>query len=101
MLDQHWSHFRLMITRTSNHDVKLLFVYQCACRSCSIGNLLKHPGWSAMGTLFKLEVTNAHFNCEDNWNVQSDGLAIGAPLDVILSNNWTKSFEASMQKPNQ
>ena len=54
---------------------------------------------SAMKSLLKLAVTNVHFMCNRIWYVQSDGLAMGASLAVILSNVWLKSFEASLQKP--
>ena len=52
-----------------------------------------------MKSLLKLAVTNVHFKCNGIWYVQSDGLAMGASLAVILANVWMKSFEASLQKP--
>ena len=54
---------------------------------------------SAMKSLLKLAVTNVHFKCSGICYVQSDGLAMGASLAVILANVWMKSFEASLQKP--
>ena len=35
------------------------------------------------------------------WYTQSDGLAMGASLAVILANLWMKSFEKSLQKPKK
>ena len=35
------------------------------------------------------------------WHTQSDGLAMGASLTVILANLWMKSFEKSLQRPNE
>ena len=52
-----------------------------------------------MKSLLKLAVTNAHFKCNGIWNAESDGLAMGASLAVILANVWMKLFEASLQKP--
>ena len=52
-----------------------------------------------MKSLLKLAVTNVHFKCNGIWYEQSDGLAMGASLAVILANVWMKSFEASQQKP--
>ena len=52
-----------------------------------------------MKSLLKFAVTNAHFKCNGIWYEQSDGLAMGASLAVILANVWMKSFEASLQKP--
>ena len=52
---------------------------------------------SAMKSLFRLAVTNAHFK----FNKISDGLAIGASLAVILAKLWMKSFEISLQKPDK
>ena len=48
---------------------------------------------SAMKNLLRLAVTNAHFKCNKMWYTQSDGLAMGALLAVILANLWMKSFE--------
>ena len=45
----------------------------------------------------KVVLTNVQNKC--NGNVQSDGLAMGASLAVILANVRMKSFEASLQKP--
>ena len=50
---------------------------------------------SAMKSLLRVIVTNVHFK----WYTQSDGLAMGASLAVILANLWMKSFEKSLQKP--
>ena len=52
---------------------------------------------SAMKSLFRLAVTNAHFK----FNKISDGLAIGASLAVILAKLWMKSFQISLQKPDK
>ena len=48
---------------------------------------------SAMKSLLRLAVTNVHFKCNKMWYNQSDGLAMGASLVVILANLWMKSFE--------
>ena len=52
-----------------------------------------------MKKLLKLAVTNVHFKCNGIWYVQSDGLAMGASLAVLLANVWRTSFDASLQKP--
>ena len=52
-----------------------------------------------MKSLLKLAVTNVHFKYNGIWYVQSDGLAMGASLAVILADVWMKSFESSLQKP--
>ena len=52
-----------------------------------------------MKSLQKLAVTNVHFKCNGIWYAQSEDLAMGASLAVILANVWLKSFEASLQKP--
>ena len=52
-----------------------------------------------MKSLLKLAVKNVNFKCNGIWYVQSDGLAMGASLAVILANVWMKSFEESLQKP--
>ena len=56
---------------------------------------------SAMKSLLRLAVTNVHFKCKKNWYTQSDGLAMGASLAVILANLWMKSFEKPLQKPKK
>ena len=56
---------------------------------------------SAMKSLLRLAVTNIHFKCNKMWYTQSDGLAMGASLAVILANLWMKSFEKSLQKPRK
>ena len=56
---------------------------------------------SAMKSLFRLAVTNVYFKCFKMWYTQSDGLAMGASLAVILANLWMKSFEKSLQKPKK
>ena len=48
---------------------------------------------SAMKSLLRLAATNDHFKCNKIWYTQSDGLAMGAFLAVILANLWLKSFE--------
>ena len=55
---------------------------------------------SAIKSLLRLAVTNVHFKCNKMWYTQSDGLAMGALLAVILVILWMKSFEKSLQKPN-
>ena len=52
-----------------------------------------------MKSLLKLAVANVHFKFNETWYEQSDGLAMGASLAVILANVWMKSFESSLQKP--
>ena len=52
-----------------------------------------------MKSLLKLAVTNVHFKCNGFCYVQSDGLAMGASLAIILANVGMKSFEESLQKP--
>ena len=52
-----------------------------------------------MKSLLSLAATNVHFKCNKMWYTQSDGLAMGASLAVILANLWMKSFKKSLQKP--
>ena len=56
---------------------------------------------SAMKSLLRLAVTNVHFKCNKMWYTQSDGLAMGASLAVLLANLWMKSFEKSFRKPKE
>ena len=49
---------------------------------------------SAMKCLLSLAVTNVRYKCNGIWYVQSDGLPMDAPLDVILAILLRKSFEA-------
>ena len=49
----------------------------------------------------RLAVTNVYFKCNKMRYTQSDGLAMGASLAVILANLWMKSFEKSLQKPKE
>ena len=53
---------------------------------------------SAMKSSLGLVVTNVLFKCTAIWYVQSDGLAMGASMAVILANVWIKSFEVPLQK---
>ena len=55
---------------------------------------------SVMKSLLRLAVTNVHFKCNNVWYTQSDGLAMGASLAVVLANLWMKTFKKSLQKPN-
>ena len=87
-------------------DVKRLYTIvpvgeaiEIALRGLYSGNLAPDIARSAIKNLLKLAVTNVHFKCNGIWYVQSDGLAMGASLAVILANVWLKSFEASPQKP--
>ena len=87
-------------------DVKSLYAnvpvgeaIEIALRELYLGNLAPDIPRSAMKSLLKLAVTNVLFKCNGIWYVQSDGLAMGASLAVILANVWKKSFEASLQKP--
>ena len=56
---------------------------------------------SAMKSILRLAVTKVHFKCNKMWYTQSDSLAMGASLAVILANLWMKSFEKSLQKPKK
>ena len=46
---------------------------------------------SAMKSLLRLTVTNVHFKFNNMWYTQSDALAMGASLFVILTNLWMTS----------
>ena len=52
---------------------------------------------SAMKSLLKLAVTNVHFKCNGIWYVQSDGLAMGASLAVILEGSFANSLQNNLQ----
>ena len=56
---------------------------------------------SAMKSILRLAVTNVHFKCNKIWYAQSDSLAMGASMAVILANLWMNFFEKSLQKPNE
>ena len=56
---------------------------------------------SATKSLLRPAVTNVHFKCNKVWYNQSNGLAMGASLAVILPNLWMKLFEKSLQKPKK
>ena len=87
-------------------DVKSLYTnvpvgeaIEIALRELYSSNLNPDIPRSAMKSLLKPAVTNVHFKCNGIWYVQSDGLAMGASLAVLLANVWMKSFDASLQKP--
>ena len=48
---------------------------------------------SAMKSLLRLAVTNVQFKCNKMWYTQSDGLALGTSLSVMLANLWMKSLK--------
>ena len=50
-----------------------------------------------MKRLLELAVTNVHLKCNKSWFCQKDGLAMGAPLAVILDNLWMKSWEPQLK----
>ena len=86
-------------------DVKSLYTnvpveeaIEIALRGLRSSNLAPGIPRSAMKSLLKLAVTNVHFKYKGIWYSQSDGLAMGASLAVILANVWMKSSEASLQK---
>ena len=68
-----------------------------ALRELYSSNLTPEIPRSAMKNLLKLAVTIVHFKCNGILYVQSDGLAMGAPLAVTLANVWMKLLEAPMQ----
>ena len=49
-----------------------------------------------MQRLLELAVTKVHFNCNESWYYQKDGLAIGASLSVISAKLWIKSWELQL-----
>ena len=52
---------------------------------------------TTMKPLLELAVTNVHFNCNECWYCQKDGLAMGASLAVILVNLRMKSLEPQLK----
>ena len=44
---------------------------------------------------------NVHIKCKTTWYAQTDGLAMGASLAVILASLWINESEKSLQKPNE
>ena len=48
--------------------------------------------------LLNLAVGQVHFQFNDMWYTQKDGLAMGASLAVILANFWMKEFEPVLRK---
>ena len=51
-----------------------------------------------MKKLLSLAVSKVHIKCDGLWNVQKDGLALGASLAVILANLWLKEYEPALKK---
>ena len=45
----------------------------------------------------KLEVTNVYFKCNANWYCQNNGLATGASLAAILTNNWMNYYDGKLR----
>ena len=85
-------------------DVKSLYTnvgeaIEISLRELYLSNLAPDILRTAIKSLLKLAVTIVHFKCNGIWYVQSDRLAMGASLAVILANVWMKSFEASLPKP--
>ena len=76
-------------------DVKSLYTndpvgeaIEIALRDLDSSNLAPDIPRSAMKSLLKLAVTNVHSECNGIWYVQSDGLAMGSSLAVILTLLW-------------
>ena len=72
---------------------------EIALRALYSSNLAPEIPRSTMKGLLKLALTNVYFKCNGMWYEQSDGLAMGASLAVILANVLMKSFETSRRKP--
>ena len=53
---------------------------------------------ATMKTLLNMAVSKVYFKCKDSWNVQVDGLAMGASLAVILANLWLKEYEFGLRE---
>ena len=89
-------------------DVKSLFTYvpveeaiETALKELYSGDEIPESPRSAIKSLLILAVTNVHFKCNRMWYTQSGGLARPTSLVVIFANLWMKSFEISLQKPNE
>ena len=74
-------------------DVKSLYTnvpvgesIEIALRELYLSNLAPDIPRSAMKSLLKLAVTNVHFICNGIWYVQSDVVAMGSSLAVLLAN---------------
>ena len=48
--------------------------------------------------LMRMAVTNVYFMCDGRWYIQTDGVAMGSSLAVILANIWMKSFEERISR---
>ena len=48
--------------------------------------------------LMRMAVTDVYFMCDCRWYIQTDGVAMGSSLAVILANIWMKSFEESISR---
>ena len=57
---------------------------EIALRGLYSNNLSPEIPWPAMKTLLRLAVTNVQLKLKGIWCFQSDGLAMGASLAVIL-----------------
>ena len=53
---------------------------------------------STLKLMLKFAEKNIHFNCNNKWYCQVDGLAITASMAVILANVWMKSFEDKLKE---
>ena len=46
----------------------------------------------------RMAVTDVYFMCDGRWYIQTDGVAMGSSLAVILANIWMKSFEVRISR---
>ena len=51
-----------------------------------------------MKGLWNIAVSQVHFKCNKTWYDQKDGLAIGAPLVVILANLWLEQYKTALSR---
>ena len=48
--------------------------------------------------IIRMAVTDVYFMCDGRWYIQTDGVAMGSSLAVILANIWMKSFEERISR---
>ena len=45
-----------------------------------------------------MAVSQVHFNCNETWYVQKDGLAMGQSLAVTLAIHWLKQYKTALAR---
>ena len=81
-------------------NVPVLEAISIACEALYDSNSAPDMEQDTLTQLMQLAVTNVWFMCGTDWYIQTDGVAMGASMAVILSNMWMKKFEAAISAQN-